>query len=487
MLESAIVRFMLPSIQNKVRFGYYFCLFLIVVVSILNYFNLARIDRKISFSFIISEFFDTTLEMRRFEKNYFLYRDEEDFAENLRFTKKAGEIIADNREGIGRLQIRTDVDRLERDIGEYKHLMQRYYSLDKARRPVEAYGLEKRIRGRGKMIVEATEAISIAEKTYIRSLVASSKRTLMASIVFLLVVGLIVGQYLSRMVVSPLKQLEDGIQKIIEGKFDSLAIESSDREIVSLTSAFSRMMRELELRQMRFIMQSEKLACLGTMVSGVAHQLNNPLSNIFSSCQILHEEIEYSDVAYKKELMQQIEREVERAKAMVFSLLEFSRKKEFKSKPLPLRGLIEDTIRLVQGEIPSKVGVRVDVPDGCWITADKQRIEQAVLNLIKNAIDAMPDGGTISITADEDSEGKVVKVRVHDNGIGMDAETARRIFDPFFTTKEDGKGSGLGLYVAREIVEEHEGSIKAVSVEGEGTTFLITLPMKEALCDGGAE
>ena len=77
------------SIQNKVRFGYYFCLFLIIFVSILNYFNLTRIDRKISFSFIISEFFDTTLEMRRFEKNYFLYRDNEDFAENLRFTKKA--------------------------------------------------------------------------------------------------------------------------------------------------------------------------------------------------------------------------------------------------------------------------------------------------------------------------------------------------------------------------------------------------------------
>jgi two-component system NtrC family sensor kinase len=475
------------SIQNKVRFGYYFCLFLIVFVSILNYFNLARIDRKISFSFIVSEFFDTALEMRRFEKNYFLYRDNEDFAENVRFTKKAEEIIGKNREGIRRLEIKTDVDRLERDIGEYKSLMQRYYSLEKARRPADAYEMEGRIRDRGKKIVEATESISIAEKTYMQSLITSSRRVLVLSIAFLVVVGLIVGNYLSRMVVSPLKQLEDGIQKIIDGKFDSLAIESSDREIVSLSNAFRRMLKELELRQMRFIMQSEKLACLGTMVSGVAHQLNNPLSNIFSSCQILHEEIEYPDVRYKKELMQQIEKEVERAKAMVISLLEFSRKKEFRSKPMPLRGLVEDTIRLVQGDIPSKVEVRVDVPEGCWITADKQRIEQAILNLIKNAIDAMPDGGTISITGEEDGESKQMKIRVRDTGIGMDADTARRIFDPFFTTKEDGKGSGLGLYVAREIIEEHEGSIKAVSVEGEGTTFLITLPIKEALCDGVGE
>ncbi|MDA8106775.1 MAG: ATP-binding protein [Nitrospiraceae bacterium] len=486
MVESAMIR-LASSIQNKVRFGYYFCLFLIIFVSILNYFNLTRIDRKISFSFIISEFFDTTLEMRRFEKNYFLYRDNEDFAENLRFTKKAEEIIAKNREGIRRLQIKTDVDRLGDDIREYKSLMQRYYGMDKTRGLIEAYEVEGRIREKGKKIVDATEAISVAERTYIQSLIASSGRVLMLSIAFLVIVGLIVGHYLSRMVVSPLKQLEEGIQKIIDGKFDSLAIASSDREIVSLSNAFSRMLKELELRQMRFIMQSEKLACLGTMVSGVAHQLNNPLSNIFSSCQILHEEIEYPDVEYKRELMQQIEKEVERAKAMVLSLLEFSRKKEFKSKPIPLRGLVEDTIRLVQGDIPSKVAVRTDVPETSWITADKQRLEQAILNLIKNAIDAMPDGGAISISAEEDNENRLVKIRVRDSGIGMDADTVKHIFDPFFTTKEDGKGSGLGLYVAREIVEEHEGSIKVVSAEGQGTTFLIKLPMKEALCDGAGE
>lgn len=479
-------RFM-SSIQNKVRFGYYFCLFLIVFVSILNYFNLARIDKKISFGFIISEFFDTTLEMRRFEKNYFLYRHNEDFEENLRFTEKAEEIIGKNREGIRRLHIKTDVETLERDIGEYHSLMQKYFGLDKARLPVQANLMEGSIRAKGKKIVDATEAISAAEKAYIRSLVASSRRVLVSSIAFLVVVGLIVGQLLSRMVVSPLKQLEDSIQKIIDGKFDTLTIESSDREIISLSNAFSRMLKELELRQMRFIMQSEKLACLGTMVSGVAHQLNNPISNIFSSCQILHEELEYPDVSYKRELMQQIEKEVDRAKAMVHSLLEFSRKKEFKSKPIPLRELVEDTIRLVQGDIPSKVDVRVDVPEDCWITADRQRIEQVILNLIKNAIDAMPEGGTISISAEEDSGSRVVNLRVHDTGIGMDADTARRIFDPFFTTKEDGKGSGLGLYVAREIIEEHEGSIKVLSVEGEGTTFLITLPMKEALCDGVGE
>jgi two-component system NtrC family sensor kinase len=472
------------SIQNKVRFGYYFCLVLIIVVSLLNYLNLKRIDRKIAFSFIISEFFDTTLEMRRFEKNYFLYRDKEDFAENLRFTEKAEDIIGKNREDIKKLQIKTDVYILESDIREYKSLVQRYFGLDKGRNPIENYGLESRIRTIGKKIVDATEAISIAERNYIQSLIKSSMRDLITSIIVLVIVGLIVGQYLSRMVVNPLKQLEDSIQKIIDGKFDSLSIDSHDREIVSLSNAFSRMLKELELRQMRFIVQSEKLACLGTMVSGVAHQLNNPLSNIFSSCQILHEEIEYADVSYKRELMQQIEKEVERARTMVNSFLEFSRKKEFKSKPMPVKVLVEDTIRLVQGDIPTKVEIRVDVPDNNWIIADKQRLEQAVLNIIKNALDAMPYGGMITISSAEDIDNKLIEIRIRDTGIGIEPETARKIFDPFFTTKEDGKGSGLGLFVAREIVEEHEGNIRVESVEGEGTTFVIRLPMKETLCDG---
>ena len=475
------------SIQNKVRVGYYFCLILIIIVSLLNYLNLNRIDRKIAFSFIISEFFDTTLEMRRFEKNYFLYRDKEDFAENLRFTEKAEDIIRKNREGIARLHIQTDVHSLETDIKNYKDFIRKYYGLNKSLSPIESYELEGSIRTTGKKIVDATEAISVAERKYIQALIVSSMRGLVASIVFLIVVGLIVGQYLSRMVVSPLKKLEESIQKIIDGKFDSLAIDSSDREIVSLSNAFSRMLKELELRQMRFIMQSEKLACLGTMVSGVAHQLNNPLSNIFSSCQILHEEIDYPDADYKKELMQQIEKEVDRAKTMVHSLLEFSRKKEFKSKPISLKALMEDTIRLIKGDIPTKVEVHVEVPEGNWIIADKQRIEQAIMNIIKNAIDAMPEGGKVSISAKEDTPNKQVEIRIMDTGIGIEEETAKRIFDPFFTTKEDGKGSGLGLFVAREIIEEHEGSIKVASVEGEGTTFTITLPVKEALCDGAGQ
>ncbi len=475
------------SIQSKVRLGFYVCFILIIAVSLLNYLNLRRIEKKTAFSLIISEFFDTTLEMRRFEKNYFLYRGKEDFQEAIRYTEKAEDILRKNLEDVKKLQIKTDVYALRSNIQEYKSLMLRYFELDRSRGPIAVYDLESRIRISGKKIVDATGAISAAERKYIEALITSSMRYLIASIIFLVIVGLVVGQYLSRMVVSPLKQLEESIQTIIDGKFSSLSIKSSDREIVSLCNAFSRMLKELELRQMRFIMQSEKLACLGTMVSGVAHQLNNPLSNIFSSCQILHEEIEDADIAYKKDLMQQIEKEVERARLMVNSFLEFSRKKEFKSKPLAVKGLVEDTIRLIQGDIPTRVEIIINVPESICIMADKHRLEQALLNIIKNALDAMPYGGTITISSGEDVGHKCVELRISDTGMGMEAEIAKNIFAPFFTTKDEGKGSGLGLFVAKEIVEEHEGNIRVESVEGKGTTFIITLPMKEAPCEGAKE
>lgn len=471
------------SIQSKVRTAFYICISLIIIVSILNYLNLLRLQRKTEFGFIISDFFDATLEMRRYEKNYFLYHDLHAYEENIRFTETAEKILAKNRDAIRKLAASTDVAALEEIISEYKVLMEGYHRLDKEALPMEAFNLENRLREHGKRLVTATEAISAAEREYIRSLIARSRRILVVSIIGLVFAGWLVGRYLSHMVVRPLKQLEESMKRVSVGQFEGVSFVSADREIVSLEGAFRRMVKELELRQMRIIAQSEKLACLGTMVSGVAHQLNNPLSNVSSSCQILQEEFDSPDISYKRELMGQIESEVDRARAMVQSLLEFSRLKEFKSKPIQLKSLVDETLRLLQGNIPPRVEIEVDIPETAWIIADKQRIEQVILNLVKNSIDAIPDEGRIYISARDNDDDKTVGIRIRDTGLGMEPEVIEKIFDPFFTTKEEGKGSGLGLFVAREIVQEHEGDISVESVVGSGTCFTVRLPRKESICN----
>jgi signal transduction histidine kinase len=316
------------------------------------------------------------------------------------------------------------------------------------------------------------------------------------------------------MVVRPLKSMEESMGVIAEGKFERVAIDSKDREIVSLTKAFNKMLKELELHE-RHLIQSEKLASLGTLLSGVAHELNNPLSNISSSNQILMEEFKEArekrpagpwplDPDFSIELISQINDQTDRARNIVRSLLDFSRDREFKKEKLSLKRIFEETIQFVKGQVPTKIEITLAVADDIMIVADKQRIQQAFLNLVKNAIDAITsDGGTITIKAEkhraiddiEDEkigiynylkyrgkctlEEDTVDIEIRDSGPGIPLDILPKIFDPFFTTKDVGKGSGLGLFIVHEIIEEHDGCIAVDSEPGKGTTFLIRLPVRE--------
>jgi two-component system, NtrC family, sensor kinase len=163
-----------------------------------------------------------------------------------------------------------------------------------------------------------------------------------------------------------------------------------------------------------------------------------------------------------------------------------------------LRKIVEQTVRFIKSDIPANVTVVVDVPEDIVIFADKQRLQQAFLNLIKNAVEAATEGGSVSIAADkcvpatgeEDTpmflsgcniEGAAVDITIKDNGHGIASEILPRIFDPFFTTKDVGKGMGLGLFIVYQIIDEHEGCISVNSEIGEGTTFLVRLPLQDVM------
>jgi len=379
-------------------------------------------------------------------------------------------------------------------------VMERYGDMTPREGNTQRTALENRIRETGKFIVTTAEDMAKTERRNLQVMLNSSRHILSISIVVFAVLVVVFGQILSRMVVKPLKSLEESVRVIADGRFEKISMESKDREIVSLTNAFNTMLRELEWRQ-RHLLQAEKLASLGTLLSGVAHELNNPLSNISSSCQILMEERDDADPEYRVELLSQIEEQTDRARNIVRSLLEFSRDKDFKKETLPLRKLFEETIRFVKGQVPTKVAITYDVPDEVVIFADKQRIQQAFLNLLKNAIEAVGEEGEITIRskkhkaihkAEETAEiynylkyrGKctlecdTVDIEIRDTGPGIAEEILPRIFDPFFTTKDVGKGSGLGLFIVHEIIEENDGCIAVNSEEGKGTTFFISLPIK---------
>jgi signal transduction histidine kinase len=490
------------SIRQKITLGYYAIVVVIVGLAVFTFVELRLLENRIIFGEAIAEFFDTTLEIRRFEKNYFLYAQDADYRENIAYVVRAQEILAANIHGFSMIASAGRVTALKENLGRYRELMERY-NLNRPKMSIRPV-LAETIRKTGKDIVTVAEDISRMERKNLQSILSRYQRMLIVWIISLSSLAVVIGQVLSRMVVRPLQKLEESMGVIAEGKFERVAIDSRDREIVSLTRAFNKMLKQLELHE-RHLIQSEKLASLGTLLSGVAHELNNPLSNISSSAQILAEEIDDGDREHRKELVAQINEQSDRARNIVRSLLDFSRDREFRKERLPLRRLIDETIQFLRGQVPTNVTITLSVPDDLVIIADKQRIQQVFLNLIKNAVEAVPgSGGTVDITArkrrarektEEDAMGiynylkfrgkctvedDTVDIEIHDTGAGIPSELLPKIFDPFFTTKDVGKGSGLGLFIVHDIIEEHDGCVAVDSGPEKGTTFYIKLPFKES-------
>ncbi|MBF0459242.1 MAG: hypothetical protein HQK99_15230 [Nitrospirae bacterium] len=486
------------SIRRKIILGYFIVLVMIIGFSLFAFIEMEYVERKIMFGEVINEFFDTTLEMRRFEKNYFLYGAQTDADETIKYLIKAMGIFDANTSAFGDISHSKEAAQIREKMQEYNMMMTRYRSAKKDLAGTDAQRENQRhqIRALGKDITINAEKISQKEREILRKVLSNSRRVLIISILTLTILGLLIGQVLSVIVVRPLKQLQDSLRLISEGGFEQIVINSKDAEVVSLANAFNTMLRERELRR-RHLIQSEKLASLGTLLSGVAHELNNPLSNISSSCQILIEEIEDSSLDYKRELLSNIDDQTNRARNIVRSLLEFSRDRLFKKDTIKLYELVEETIRFIQSQLPSNVRINIDIPADTTIYADKQKIQQVFLNLIKNSADAIEGEGSIQIRVrtiiqpDKCMKGtepcfrqnrrcsmmsSVVDIRFEDNGAGMPEEILKSIFDPFYTTKEVGKGSGLGLFIVNEIIEEHGGCISVSSNPGKGTSFLMRLP-----------
>jgi len=483
------------SLRQKIIFGYYAIGALIVGLSLFAFVELRLIEGKVLAGERVSEFFDATLEIRRFEKNYFLYRQSADAAENAAYVARAQRLLQDNFADFSSLTEAARVVVLRDALGRYSRLMAEYAQLPGA---AQSEALEGLIRKAGKEVVTIAEEIARAERKRLQSSLERHRYSLIVSIVVLILLVIAIGRVLSRMVARPLKQMEESMEAVANGRRDQIDIPSDDREIVSLTHAFNHVLQELELRQ-KHLVRSEKLASLGTLLSGVAHELNNPLSNISSSCQILMEEGEGADPEFGREMLAQIDEQTIRARNIVRSLLDFARDREFKRETLPLAGLIAETLRFVKGQVPSRVAVVTDIPADIEILGDKQRLQQVFLNLIKNALEALEGAGEIVIRAvrrgaakNDEAPGRfkflaqcnpaeeAVEIEIRDNGHGIPPEVLPRIFDPFFTTKDVGKGSGLGLFVVYEIIEEHGGCIAAESEPGKGTAFHIRLPLNKA-------
>jgi len=225
------------------------------------------------------------------------------------------------------------------------------------------------------------------------------------------------------------------------------------------------------------------LASLGILTAGVAHELNNPLNNISTSIQIVLEELEEDNIEFKRNRLLEAEKQVERARDIVRALLEFSRQQPLSFKRVKFKNVVEKTINLVEGQLPSEISINTEIPENIEINLDPKRIRQVLINLILNSTQAMTKGGVLTIKAWEGIENdvKTFYFQVQDTGHGISKQDFDKIFDPFFTTRDVGRGSGLGLSISHSIIEQHRGHIDVESVPGEKTKFTVVLPLNRNL------
>lgn len=446
----------------------------VTIMAYISYDDLVTTEKKIGILELSYNIHNNILESRRHEKNYFLYGNEDSLYENITMIQKAveiGEKITKNDEN---LSINPKLDQLEKSLSIYTKKI--YDLLNIQKTDIDKYKeTTEEIRQYGKIITEISEDIVNFEKTQIHSMVDILRDQLISWSSLAIFIGIFLSFLIVYFVFKPLSVIKKATEAIGQGRFKKIEVINTRDEIQQVMEAFNIMVSELERRQDQLI-QAEKLSSLGTLTAGVAHQLNNPLNNISTSCQIAIDEFESGDTHLLTRMLHNIDQETLRARDVVKSLLEFSRTQEFSLRQTSLAEVAHKAALLAKSQVPPNISVSIAIPDDLAIPMDAQRMQEVFINLIINAAQAIGRQGKITITASADTAMEEVVIEINDTGQGIPEKNQAKIFDPFFTTKEEGQGTGLGLSVVYGIIQQHQGNITVQSTPGQGTSFFIHLP-----------
>jgi two-component system NtrC family sensor kinase len=276
----------------------------------------------------------------------------------------------------------------------------------------------------------------------------------------------------------PFTGLAEATRRVAQGDWSVRVPANGFREMRTQAESFNTMVETLKETQEQLI-QKEKLASVGQLAAGVAHEINNPLGSVLLYADILCKETPEEDEQQREDL-QMIIREATRCKTIVNDLLNFSRQNEVLAHDTNLNTMLQELAEeQSRQELYQKVEIITDLdPDLGAIQADPLQLHQVFVNLMSNAAEAMPDGGRLTLRTRRGPTRGFVSIEIQDTGVGIPEENMKKIFTPFFTTKPIGKGTGLGLAIIYGIVKMHRGQISVQSQVGTGTTFTITLREK---------
>ncbi len=512
------------SLRQKISLGFLISVSVMSLLVLLGYLNFIEIRKEIKFLELSDTIRSKTLQLRRHEKNYFLYRTPAERDAIFIYLEQINTILRKNDSGeSGKKlhELKAIVDEYGMRFGKIEDLMEDFqqelgslkmsHNKDSALFTlIEATSLENPLisirvlqqlyslpednvmirslkdlddeinalrRTGEEIILFSKELDKSGREKADRALYLTQAATLFALPVFL-IVGLGISFTISHGIVKRLNMVAEAVEKTSHGTFSHISGVSQHEgrdEVDILMRKFNQMGEQLEERE-KELLQSKKLVAIGTLASGVAHELNNPLSNIYTTAQRLQKKVGDECPVFIRKGLDDIFDQSMRVKKIVGDLLEFARGRDPQPRKVEINELIRNaylqTSNVVNAE---KVKASMEsTREKVIVSVDPEQMEQVFINLFRNAVEAMSGEGKLTVSVEPDDN---LIIEVTDTGRGMSEETVEKIFEPFFTTKD--KGTGLGLAIIYNIIKKHNGDIQVTSEEGKGTKFTITLPLEK--------
>lgn len=465
------------SIRLRIAMGFMGTFVLICIVTIAAVIFLSRLGTKQLFIEKAGTYAFEIQQARRFEKNFLLYGT--NLYDALDYINNAQEVLLGAREEFHIVIGNNAYQKMVTNFERYRSLLNDLEKLDikaDTRTEKQKEEFQNQLRSAGAEMVADAAGIVDKERERFHHWLHSAKLIAASALVLILIFESYIVTFFARQIFRPFKRFENYMRRISDGDLSPITpVKKFQDEFSDLAVAVNRMLKEIQDRGNQLV-ESRKMAAIGTLTAGIAHEINNPLNNISLTVEALLED--FSDVSdeEKKEMLSEVFTQVERAGATVANLLDFTQRDRSAFKPLDIKKVLDATLSLLHNElslnnITLSMNTKDDLPA---VNGHRQNLQQVFLNLFLNAKDAMAEGGQLTVCIERQKDG--VRIDISDTGTGIPENQINRIFDPFFTTKEVGKGAGLGLSVSFGIIEKHHGSISVKSVQGQGSTFTIWLP-----------
>ncbi len=484
-MEKALLERPTLSIRFRITLAFLIAFLFSFGIGIASILYISSMNAKQNFFDHAAKFAFTVEQARRHEKNYFLYGTKTDLFDALSNLNSAALILHSTASEMQSLLKQETFQNLRNDFEKYENLLNEIVSQEEKALGTDSLkdpDTEKRLRIYGHQIL--TYAADLMDQERIK--VHNAARTFMLAAAFSLLINFIVMVWvaaeLTRQILKPLGRAVEYTKRIAAGDFRLIVPQRKFRDDFSnLAMSINRMIYELMEKQKQLI-HSRKMAAVGTLTSGIAHELNNPLNNISITTEALIDGLDQYEQDEILDMLKEIFMQVDRASGTVRNLLDFTRLEKSKMEIINVDDLIQSSLKLADNErlisgVETKIHIENNLPG---VKGNFRNLQQVFLNIFLNSIQAMPEGGTLSIHAGKDGE-DFVKIDVTDNGIGIPKKNLDKVFDPFFSTKDVGKGTGLGLSVSYGIIQNLGGRITVGSEEGKWTTFSVYLPVVENL------